>query len=209
MSGQRRRSLVIALGLAGAALALAWPSSAQSPGAAERGRTLFSTKQCGRCHAPRGQAGRGPAVEELRKAQGVYELAGRLWNHAPAMFVSLREEGVAWPEITAEEMADLMVYLQASPARDTAPDVARGQALLLRKGCLKCHRFRGEGRPVGIDLTQPRPGYDSPVMWAVTVWSHAPRMAVEARQMGVLYPRFSDDEMGNLVGFLRSSVKSQ
>jgi hypothetical protein len=33
-------------------------------------------------------------------------------------------------------------------------------------------------------------------------------MAEEARRMGVLYPRFTGEEMGNLVGLLRSTAKS-
>jgi len=203
-----RRSLVLAAGLAGALVATVSPSAAQGPGVAERGRALFSAKKCVHCHAPRGQQARAPAVEDLRRPQGAYELAGRIWNHAPDMFATLRQEGVAWPEITAVEMADFMVYLQADPARDPAPDLSRGQALLVRKGCLKCHRFRGEGGLVGVELTQTQPGYDSPAVWAAATWRHAPRMAEEAKRMGVLYPRFSGEEMGNLVGFLRSSVKS-
>ncbi len=207
MRARWRRSLALAVVLAGALLAAAPPSAAQSPGAAVRGGALFSTKQCVHCHAPRGQQGRGPAVEVLRRPQGAFELAGRFWNHAPAMFTTLRQEGVAWPEVTAAEMADLMAYLQADPARDPTPDLHRGQALLVRKECLKCHRFRGEGGLVGVELTLPQPGYDSPVVWAAAIWRHAPRMAEEARRMGVLYSRFSGDEMGNLVGFLRSSTK--
>lgn len=208
MSRRRRGLLVLAVGLAAAVLAAPSPSAAQEAGDGERGRALFSAKQCVHCHVPRGQQGRGPAVEELRRPQGAFELAGRFWNHAPAMFVTLRTEGVAWPEITAAEMADLMAYLQADPARDPAPDLYRGQALLVRKGCLKCHRFLGEGGLIGVELTQPQPGYNSPVVWAAATWRHAPRMAEEAKRMGVLYPRFSGDEMGNLVGFLRSSAKS-
>ena len=76
----------------------------------------------------------GPVVEELRRPQGAYELAGRFWNHAPAMFTTLRSEGVAWPEIEPGEMADLMAYLQADLARDPAPDLFQGQVLLVRKG---------------------------------------------------------------------------
>ncbi|MDP2701469.1 MAG: c-type cytochrome, partial [Candidatus Rokubacteria bacterium] len=104
--------------LAGLLLAAAQPSAAQAPGDAERGRAVFSAKQCVRCHASGGQQGVGPPVERLRRPQGAYELAGRLWNHVPAMFTTLRQEGLAWPEISAAEMADLMAYLQAEPARD-------------------------------------------------------------------------------------------
>lgn len=184
------------------------PANAQVPGDPERGRVVFSAKQCARCHAAGGQQLVGPPVEQLRRPQGAYELAGRLWNHAPAMFTTLRQEGYAWPEISATEMADLMAFLQADPARDPPPDISRGQTLMLRKGCLKCHRFRGEGGQVAVELSQPRAGYGSAVVWAAAIWSHAPRMSEEAKRMGVLYPRFSGEEMGNLVGFLRGAAKS-
>lgn len=203
-----RRALGLGTGLACALLAAAPPSAAQSPGDADRGRAVFSSKQCIRCHGPGGAQIAAPRVEQLRRPQGGYELAGRLWNHAPAMFAALRQEGIAWPELNAAEMADLMAFLQADPARDPAPDIFRGQTLMVRKGCLKCHAFRGEGGLVAVDLTQPRAGYGSAVIWAATIWSHAPRMAEEAKRMNVLYPRFSGDEMGNLVGFLRSAAKS-
>jgi hypothetical protein len=124
------------------------------------------------------------------------------------MFTMLMRDGIAWPEINPAEMADLMVYLQADASRDPAPDLSRGHILLVRKGCLKCHRYRGEGGKIGEELTQYHPGYQSAVTWAGAVWKHAPRMAEEARRMGVSYPRFTDDEMGNLVGLLRSAAKS-
>jgi len=199
--------------LLGRALALAGSSAgtgmaAEAPGDAERGRAVFAAKQCVRCHASRGQPSVGPVIEEVRRRQGAYELAGRFWNHAPAMFTSLRREGIEWPEISLAEMADLMAYLQADASRDQAPDVFQGQILLVRKGCLKCHRYRGEGGKIAEELTQYHPGYQSPVAWAGAVWKHAPRMAEEARRMGVSYPRFTGEEMGNLVGLLRSTAKS-
>jgi cytochrome c551/c552 len=183
-------------------------AASEAPGDAERGQALFTAKQCVGCHMPRGEPGVGPAVEELRRLQGAWELTGRLWNHAPAMFTSLRRDGVAWPEISAAEMADLMAYLQADPSRDPTPDLFRGQIVLVRKGCLKCHRHRGEGGWVGIELTRYHGGYRSPVGWAAAVWKHAPRMAEEATSRGVLYPRFAGKEMGNLVGLLRSTARS-
>jgi hypothetical protein len=122
------------------------------------------------------------------------------------MFATLLKEGTEWPKITPLEMADLMAYLQADPSRDPAPSLPRGQGLLVRKGCLKCHRFRGEGGSVGIELTKYPDGYQSPVAWATLIWNHSPRMAGHAARMGLLYPRFSSDEMGNLLGFLRSAA---
>jgi cytochrome c551/c552 len=183
-------------------------AAADASGDPQLGQAVFAAKQCVRCHAARGQSSVGPVIEELRRPQGAYELAGRFWNHAPAMFTSLRRDGVAWPEIEPAEMADLMAYLQADPSRDPAPDLFRGHVLLVRKGCLKCHRYRGEGGKISEELTQYNPGYQSPVAWAGAVWKHAPRMAEEARRMGVPYPRFTGEEMGNLVGLLRSTAKA-
>jgi cytochrome c551/c552 len=98
-----------------------------------------------------------------------------------------------------------MAYLQAAPARDPPPDPLKGQVVLVRKGCLKCHSLRGEGGQIGPDLAARRADYASAAAWAATMWTHTPRMAAVAAERGVLYPRFSRDEMGNLLGFLRSA----
>ena len=41
------------------------------------------------------------------------------------------------------------------------------------------------------------------------MWRHTPGMAAKARELGILYPRFSDDEMRNLVAFLRTATIRQ
>lgn len=205
----RRARTLVAL-LLGAGLCAPPGAGAQSPaeppGDAGRGRAVFADKQCARCHLPRGRPGVGPALEELRRPQGAFELAGRLWNHVPAMFAALQWEGVPWPRIRGEEMADLMAYLQATPTRDPPPDPLKGQVALVRKECLKCHSLRGEGGRIGPDMATRRADYASAAAWAATMWTHTPRMAAVAAERGVLYPRFSGDEMGNLVGFLRSNT---
>ena len=196
---------VVALGAA--VLGAGMIAAAEPPGDVARGRETFAAKECARCHAPRGQPGVGPALEQLRRPQGAFALAGRLWNHAPAMFTVLRLGDLPWPQISAAEMADLMTYLEADPARDPAPNLAKGQVTLLRKGCLKCHSLRGEGARLAPDLAAQGAAYDSAVTWAAKMWRHTPAMAAKAMEVGVLYPRFAEDEMLNLVAFLRSSAK--
>lgn len=175
-------------------------------GDADAGRTVFTAKQCGRCHLPRGETSRGPALETLRRPQGEMELSGRLWNHVPGMFATLLEAGLAWPRISVMEMGDLMAYLQADAARDVAPDPFKGQVALLRKGCLKCHSLRREGGAVQPDLADRRADYESGPAWASAMWNHTPRMAAVAGRQGIAYPRFSGDEMGHLLGFLRAAA---
>jgi mono/diheme cytochrome c family protein len=149
----------------------------------------------------------GPALETIRRPQGTLQLAGRFWNHVPAMFAALEKQGLAWPELRREEMADLMAYFQAEPGRDPAPDLVRGQATLVHKGCLKCHRLRGEGGAMASELADDPARYESPIAWAAAIWKHSPRMAGRVAGVGLLYPRFAGDEMGNLVGFLRSVAR--
>jgi cytochrome c2 len=203
----RRGALVVALALALVTLVSARSAaSAQGIGDARRGEETFAAKQCAHCHPSAEQKSVGPNVAELRRRQGAYELAGRLWNHAPAMFTVLTHEGLRWPDIEPVEMADLMAYLGADPSLDPTPDLAKGQATLISKGCLKCHTFRGEGARIGPDLAG-RPGdYAPPATWAAKMWRHTPRMAATAIERGVLYPRFSGDEMVNLLAFLRGTV---
>jgi len=181
--------------------------AADAPGDAARGAAVFTVTGCGRCHFPseRGQ-GMGPALGEIRRRQGMLELSGRLWNHAPGMFAAFETQGLRWPVMTREQMADLAAYLEADASRDPAPDLFRGRVVLVRKACLKCHRLAGEGGSTAIELTTDPGRYDSPTGWATAVWNHAPRMAAVAAQLDVLYPRFSGDEMAHLFGFLKSAA---
>jgi len=201
----RRTAILVGAVLGVTAFGSAVQVAGEMPGHTDRGRAVFEQSGCVRCHVPHAEGqGMGPPLEEIRRPQGAFQLAGRLWNHAPGMFTAFEKEGLRWPEMSREQMTELMTYLQADPARDPAPELLQGQIVLVRKGCLKCHRLRNEGGSVGIDLTRYHGGYQSPMIWATTIWNHAPRMAGHAARLGVLYPRFAGDEMANLVAFLRS-----
>ncbi len=181
--------------------------SAEPPeGDREQGRRLFEEKGCIQCHVPSGKPKEiGPPLATLQRRQGLLELAGRLWNHAPAMQQEFAERGKAWPTLSTREMADLAAFLLARPGADPPGSETRGQVLLLKKGCLKCHAFFGEGAGVGPDLTRSSV-YDSPLELATGVWDHAPKMRAKAEQLGTEYPRFEADEMVDLVAFLKASA---
>jgi hypothetical protein len=56
---------------------------------------------------------------------------------------------------------------------------------------------------VGPDLAERRMDYAPAATWAATIWRHTPTMAAVAIRRGIQYPRFADDEMTHLLGFLK------
>jgi cytochrome c5 len=199
----KTRSIAAAAGVLLAVLAGA--GAAQTQAEAARGREVFEAKQCGRCHVQGGSNAGVPSLETLRQPQGAWELTGRFWNHVPAMFTALTAQNVPWPSFTPDEMAALMTYLGADPARDPKPDPLRGVGTLIDKGCLKCHRLRGEGGTVAPEFGERTAAFESPYVWAARIWTHTPVMAQTAMRLGVLYPRFSGNEMPHLVAYLKNA----
>lgn len=180
--------------------------AAADPG---RGESLFSAKGCARCHTGRGGAPSGTAGSRGAAGSpqlpdgpmGVSRFVEGLWNHAPAMRARALERGIPWPQLTEAEMADLMGYLRVSPGADPAPDLRRGQALLVQKGCLKCHALSGEGGRLGPDLARVA-RRRSQVAVAAGMWSHAEGMLARIEERGVPFPVFGAGEMGDLLGYL-------
>lgn len=188
--------------------ALALTLLASAPAAADthesKGRRVFEAKQCGRCHVTGGRIAGGPPLEHLRRPQGAWELTGKLWNHVPAMFTAITAAGVPWPQFSLDETTDLMGYLGATAGADPKPDPNRGLSVLVQKGCLKCHALRGEGGGIAPDFAGRAAAFASPATWAQRIWTHTPGMAKLAAERGVLYPRFTGQEMTHLVAYLSS-----
>jgi hypothetical protein len=44
------------------------------------------------------------------------DIAGRMWNHVPAMAKAAQERHVELPRLTAGEMADIFAYLRGAAA---------------------------------------------------------------------------------------------
>lgn len=171
----------------------------------ERGRRLFESKGCIECHVPPGREKEvGPPLAALQKRQGLYQLAGRWWNHVPAMQKEFLQRGKPWPTLGAQEVADLAEWLMARQNADPRGNEAKGRLLILKKGCLKCHALFGEGSRIGPDLSS-YPHYNSPVEWAASVWNHSPKMRAKAEELRIDFPRFEANEMVDLVEFLKIS----
>jgi mono/diheme cytochrome c family protein len=98
---------------------LAYLQSAQ--GNLARGQQLFTTN-CARCHALKGEGGKvGPDLGKSEAPLTGMGISAAMWNHAPRMQELFKEKGISWPQFSATEMTDLLVYLQSFQEKSPAP----------------------------------------------------------------------------------------
>jgi len=133
------------------------------PGTPERGEKLFVEKQCAACHALGGKGGTvGPALGRAHHVS-LTQFAGAMWNHGPAMWARMKERGIAAPQLSGQDTADLVAYLYTTHYFDhTAGSATRGRLLVQGKGCLGCHSVRGKGGTVSADFAT-----SMPARWAI------------------------------------------
>ena len=145
------------------------------PGDAGRGKRAFTRHRCSECHGLTQRiAGNAPPVAMWRSLASPAGLAEAMWNHATAMRREFKQRGFRWPELTSQELTDILVYLQNHPSipRQAAHFESNsgegGQALFQEKGCLNCHLG-------ALDLG-PRLRGKTMDDIAVAMWNHSPKM---------------------------------
>jgi mono/diheme cytochrome c family protein len=177
------------------------------PGTPQGGETLFRDKQCAVCHTIGGKGGKvGP---ELGRAHHVSltQFAGLMWNHRP-MWPRMRERGVEVPQLTGQEMADIVAYLYTSHYFDPAAgSSARGQQLVQAKGCVACHSVRGKGGKVAADFATSNV-VGSPAALIAAMWNHSRSMEDQATKQGLKLPTLKGQELADMSAYLRSLTKT-
>ena len=176
-------------------------------GDARKGQQVFVEKGCGSCHAIRGAGSTvGPDLGRIAgKHLTMTQMAGAMWNHAPAMKQVATQRGVTWKAFRGSEMRDLIAFLYATNLLDEPGDPRRGDRLFVEKGCATCHSVKGKGGMIGPDLTQWK-RYGSPVLWAEQMWGHALGMEEKVREFGLRWPRFEGNEMVDLISYIQQEL---
>ncbi len=173
----------------------------KSAGNPDKGKRVYAAKGCQRCHGLFGQgASIGPDLGTSELRGSVTQLAGRMWNHWPAMTGAMEALGMATPVFKGEELADLFAYLFISRYSATSASRADGEAVYIRAGCASCHGVRGEGG-VGPALAKLTSG-ESKEQVAQRMWNHAPEMRTRMGDRRVAWPRLRAEELAALIRFL-------
>jgi cytochrome c2 len=89
----------------------------EKPGDAERGKAAFGSKGCSKCHGYV-QAKRSAAkpVSQWESVSEPIALPSAMWNHGAAMAGDFDKLKLKWPQLTSQDITDLVIYLQGQQA---------------------------------------------------------------------------------------------
>lgn len=172
-----------------------------APGNPNRGRKIFVSKGCSKCHRDRGDGVYGaPNLVESPLHRSAEGIAGTMWNHALSMHELMREHGMEWPAFTTTEMADLIAYLYFLPFEDRPGDAARGAASFENRSCAACHAPDADSEHAGPDLTQGAVASSAALVAAM--WNHAPIMKEVILGEGRPWPTLAGSDLRDLLAYL-------
>ena len=94
-------------------------------GNAARGREVFESKSCARCHEERRKETGAPDLSRSAELYSPITLTSAVWRHTPEMFAAVRRADVSWPRFQGSEMADVIAYLNSRVLVRIAVPVAK------------------------------------------------------------------------------------
>lgn len=166
------------------------------PGDAARGRRVFVSKGCASCHGISSSPVAGaPPVSGWDFLTSPIDLAREMWNHAAGMNAKITQQNKKWPQLTAQELTDMLVYLQNLPGmkaqapRFSPASPETGKDLFQAKGCADCHR--------GSNSLERHTAAHTLNDFAAAMWNHAQSMLQKP-------PALSQAEMDRIVGYVWS-----
>jgi mono/diheme cytochrome c family protein len=163
------------------------------PGDGGRGRALFADKNCEVCHGlTQSKIPEAMPVSGWQSRSEPMALIDAMWNHSATMRTEFARRKLSWPDLTAQELADILVYVRNLPgAAALQPRLeitagTNGPELFRSKGCAGCHNG-----------TPPVPNLRGRTLTeiAVDMWNHPPRSARTLTPMTL-------EEMRELVSWL-------
>jgi cytochrome c551/c552 len=181
-----------------------------TPGNPREGKQVFASKGCIKCHAIRGEGGKGG--EDLsKKAKAFYksltQIASSMWNKGPTVLAKMAQTQSGIPKFTPKEMADLIAYLYFLHFTDEPGNPINGKRTFSEMGCSKCHGLdKKPGELMHIDLSKYEKAAN-PIEIVAGIWNHSAEIDKAMREKGLSWPRFKKGEMADLLEFIRTPKK--
>ena len=80
-------------------------------GNAARGHKTFDSKKCAVCHNDPSSG--APTLSKPSEPYSAINMVSVLWQHGPAMLQKMHEKHITWPQLSQNEMANLIAYLNS------------------------------------------------------------------------------------------------
>lgn len=172
------------------------------------GKTVFNEKECNRCHSIFGEGGKGGPDFGKDKYYGTnLELAATMWNHYPMMSKKLKKNNIEFPELSTDELQNLIDYLLYVRYFSEHGNEFRGRKLLKTMNCVKCHKFGGEGGTIGPDMSLHKE-YISPMKLAEAMWNHGPNMKELFKENEIEHSEFWKDDIIHVSAAIKSFMSA-
>ena len=172
-----------------------------------KGSRLFVTKGCSKCHALKGEGGRGgPDLGKVDLGDSQLELASSLLNHIPSMTQDMARTKVLKPNLNGDELTEISAYLYFLKFFDEPGNATRGRYLFNEKSCNLCHPLSGKGQEGAPGLDQ-FPQNISPIFLSQTIWNHGPVMIARMVKLGIPWPVFRGTEMMDLLEYIKANAR--
>ena len=172
-----------------------------------RGARLFETLSCVQCHSVQGERGGGKLGPDLGRIVNrnftPATLAATMWNHAPAMWETMRAREVRAGDLDEQAAADLFAYFYASRFFEKPGDAGRGKRLFADRGCAGCHGLNKAARP-SIKPVSEWEALADPVALAEAMWNHRFSMLAESGTRRVRWPELSAQDLADVLVYLRN-----
>ena len=168
-----------------------------------RGARLFETLSCIQCHSVSGKGGSiAPDLGRLVDRNfNPASLAATMWNHAPAMWSSMRERQIAAGTLDERGAGDLFAYFYSARFFDKPGDASRGKRLFSERRCTGCHGLTSPVRPSVRPASQWTVLSDS-IALAEAMWNHRYRMMSDAEK--IRWPDLSAQDLSDILVYLRN-----
>jgi mono/diheme cytochrome c family protein len=150
----------------------------------DAGEKLFQSKGCVTCHSG------ATALEHLLKNQTLTDIAADMWDHQPEM----KQPS---PSLSPEEMRQIIGYIWTRQYFTGTGSAERGKKVFAAKSCGTCHNDPSSGAP---KLTKGQ----SDITMVAVLWEHGPRMLDVMNSKKIAWPRFTAQQMDDLVAYLNS-----
>jgi mono/diheme cytochrome c family protein len=158
------------------------PGTRKLPSRLEAGKAdeaLYNSR-CGSCHKGNLDLLLRPTLRTMN------DIAAGLWNHRP----------MPRQVTNVDEMRQIATHLWNQQVLGNRGDSGTGERVFARS-CGTCHAGPS---PSGPALK----GGMSPVTMVSALWSHGPKMLAVAQQKNVSWPRFTRDQMSDLIAYLNT-----